>query len=195
MEPFLRANRPIDVVLLGFPVKQCLNGLKAEGPLPDLAEFGGVARLREMQRAASAVHPPGLRFRILTDGRHFRPRPLSITGTYSSILREYADLAGLGSAATIEEVDAVAARRLDVDLPAERAERTARHRRLLADALRGLDISDNPLRTLDQVDRRADGVEEEVAASVRMFRDMLMSVVFSVPLSVPEGVDLSLIHI
>ncbi|MCA1191783.1 MULTISPECIES: L-tyrosine/L-tryptophan isonitrile synthase family protein [unclassified Saccharopolyspora] len=189
VEPFLRAGEPIDVVLLGFPIKQCLNGLKASGPLPDLAEFGGLARLREMQRAASAVHPPGLRFRILTDGRHFRPRPLSITGTYSAILREYADLAGLGEAATIEEVDAVAARRLDVDLPAERAERTARHRRLLADALRGLDISEDPLRTLDQVDRRADGVPEEVAASVLMFREMLMSVVFSVPLSVPEGVD------
>ncbi|GAB2653558.1 hypothetical protein GCM10027271_09890 [Saccharopolyspora gloriosae] len=189
VEPFLREDRPIDVVLLGFPIKQCLNGLKASGPLPDLAEFGGVVRLREMQRAATAVHPPGLRFRILTDGRHFRPRPLSITGTYSSILREYADLAGLGETAVIEEVDAVAARRLDVDLPAERAERAARHRRLLTDALRGLDIAERPLRTLARVDQRAAGADPAVAPSVEMFREMLMSVVYSVPLSVPAGIE------
>ncbi len=189
VEPFLRADRPIDVVLLGFPIKQCLNGLKASGPLPDLAEFGGLVRLREMQRAAAAVHPPGLRFRILTDGRHFRPRPLSITGTYSSILREYADLAGLGDTAVIEEVDAVAARRLDVDLPAERADRAARHRRLLTEALRGLDIAEQPLRTLDQVEQRAVGADPAVAPSVEMFREMLMSVVYSVPLSVPAGFE------
>ncbi|MFR9728047.1 L-tyrosine/L-tryptophan isonitrile synthase family protein [Saccharopolyspora sp. MS10] len=188
VEPFLRAGRPIDVVLLGFPIKQCLNGLKADGPLPDLAEFGGVARLREMQRAASAVHPPGLRFRILTDGRHFRPRPLSITGAYSAVLRQYAELAGLGESAVIEEVDAVAARRLDVDLPAERAARGARHRRLLTEALRGLDVAADPLRALDEVDRRAAVADEAVAPSVGMFREMLMSVVYSVPLSVPEGV-------
>src|SRR5699024_1654806 len=80
--PFVRDRRPIEVVLFGFPVKQCLNRLKASGPLPDMAELGGLVRLRELQRAVSAIHPPGLHFNVLTDGRHFRSRPAAITGAY-----------------------------------------------------------------------------------------------------------------
>lgn len=186
-EPFVRGDQPIDVVLLGFPVKQHLNGLKASGPLPDLAELGSLLRLREMHRAASAVHPPGLRFRILTDGRHFRPRPASITGAYVRKLREYAELAGIAEACAIEEVDAAAARRIGGDLTAERAVRAARYRRLLTEALRGLDITDDPLRTLDSAHARASEVDDSVAPALVLFREMLMSLVYSVPLPVPSG--------
>lgn len=188
-EPFLRRGEPIDVVLLGFPVKQCLNGLKAAGPLPDLAELGGLVRLREMQRAVRAVHPAGLRFRILTDGRHFRPRPRSLTGAYVRKLQEYAELAGIADAAVFEEVDAAAARRLAVDVPAVRPRREAHYRGLLADALRGLDITDNPLRTLAEARARASDVDESVSAAVALLPEMLMSLVFSVPLPVPPGAE------
>ena len=186
-EPFLRRGEPIDVVLLGFPVKQCLNRLKASGPLPDLAEFGGMARLREMHRAVSAVYEPGLRFNILTDGRHFRTRPPSITAVYRRRLREYAELAGIGARTSVEEVDEVAVRRLGDGLPAERAERIEGYRELLADALRPFDITDNPLRTLERVHDFTARMPEFHPNVIGLFREILMSLVYSVPVPVPSG--------
>jgi hypothetical protein len=189
--PFLRQQRPIDVVLLGFPVKQCLNRLKASGPLPDLAELGGLARLRELQRSVRAVYPPGLRFRILTDGRHFRPRPAALTGAYGRKLREYVDLVGIGECTVIEEVDEVARRRIGADLPALRSAHIDRHQNLLRAVLRKWDIADNPLRALDEIDAYASTMDESdaLARSLGQLREMLMSLVFSVPVSPPRGTE------
>ncbi|MDA3644540.1 isocyanide synthase family protein [Saccharopolyspora indica] len=188
-EPPVRRGEPIEVVLLGFPVKQCLNRLKAGGPLPDLAEFGAMARLREMQRAISAVHPPGLHFNILTDGRHFRSRPAAITEAYQRKLREYADLAGIGDRTLVEDIDVVAEQRLGPGLPAQRAERIAKYRRLLGESLREFDITDNPLRTLERVHRWTAGADDFAPQVIGLFREILMSMVYSVPVSVPTGVD------
>lgn len=189
VEPLVRRGEPIEVVLLGFPVKQCLNRLKAGGPLPDLAEFGAMARLREMQQAISAVHPPGLHFNILTDGRHFRSRPAAITDAYQRKLREYADLAGIGDRTLVEDVDVVAEQRLGPGLPAQRAERIAKYRRLLGESLREFDITDNPLRTLERVHRWTAGADDFAPHVIGLFREILMSMVYSVPVSVPTGVD------
>jgi hypothetical protein len=189
--PFVQRGQPIDVVLLGFPIKQSLNRLKAFGPLPDLAEFGGIARLRELQQAARVVYPPGLQFRILTDGRHFRPRPAAITGAYSRKLREYADLVGIGDRTTIEEIDEVARRRLGPELPDRRSTLVARYRQVLCDALRDFDITNNPLRTLESIDTLASEVDgpEALVQDLGLFREMLMSVVYSVPVPNPAGTD------
>jgi hypothetical protein len=190
--PFLRQERPIEVVLLGFPVKQCLNRLKAFGPLPDLAELGALARLRELNDAVRAVHPPGLHFNVLTDGRHFRPRPQAITESYSRKLREYVALLGIEHCTTVEEIDVVAQERLGIDLPAERSVRLAHYRSALNEALRGFDIGDNPLRTLESINALAERIDgpdaDAVGPALSLFRDMLMSVVYSVPLSIPAGV-------
>ncbi|MER5389452.1 L-tyrosine/L-tryptophan isonitrile synthase family protein [Saccharopolyspora sp. NPDC002686] len=189
VEPLVRRGEPIEVVLLGFPVKQCLNRLKADGPLPDLAELGAMARLREMQRAISAVHPPGLHFNILTDGRHFRSRPAAITDAYQRKLREYVDLVGIGDRTVVEDIDVVAEQRLGPGLPAQRAERIAKYRRLLGESLREFDITDNPLRTLERVHRWTAGADDFAPHVIGLFREILMSMVYSVPVSVPTGVD------
>jgi hypothetical protein len=188
-EPFVHRREPIDVVLLGFPVKQCLNRLKAGGPLPDFAELGGMARLRELQRAVSAVYEPGLRFNILTDGRHFRSRPSAITGAYQKKLREYADLVGIGERTTVEEIDTVAEQRLGPGLPAARTARIAGYRRLLAESLRHFDITDNPLRTLERVHLHTATMAEFQPHVIGLFREILMSLVYSVPVVVPPGTD------
>lgn len=188
-EPFLRNNRPIDIVLFGFPVKQCLNRLKAVGPLPDLAELGALARLRQLSQVVKSVYPPGVNFNILTDGRHFRTRPYAITESYRRKLTEYVQLVGMSECTSVEEIDTVAAKRLGPGLPTERAERIARYRRLLATTLQGFDITDDPLRTLDQVHAvtsTMDGFDPRIAG---LFREMLMSLVYSVPVVVPPGVD------
>ncbi|RRO13777.1 hypothetical protein EIL87_22625 [Saccharopolyspora rhizosphaerae] len=185
----VRAGEPIDVVLLGFPVKQCLNRLKASGPLPDLAELGAMARLREMQRAVAAVHPPGLRFNILTDGRHFRSRPAAIVDAYQRKLREYVDLVGIGDRTVVADIDEVAEQRLGPGLHAERARRIANYRKLLSDRLRDFDITDNPLRTLEAVHDWSTGETDFAPHVIGLFREILMSLVYSVPVTVPRGTD------
>ncbi|QUG99451.1 L-tyrosine/L-tryptophan isonitrile synthase family protein [Saccharopolyspora erythraea] len=187
--PFVSRDQPLEIVLLGFPVKQCLNRLKAFGPLPDLAELGGLARLRELRNAVRAVHPPGVHFNILTDGRHFRPRPAAITDAYSRKLREYVRLVGIDDCTTVEEIDTVARQRLGPDLPARRSARLARYRAEIYQVLQGFDITANPLRTLDEVDQRVSRMDGELGEAMRLFREMLMSVVYSVPVTAPAGVD------
>lgn len=188
-ESAVRSGEPIDVVLLGFPVKQCLNRLKAAGPLPDLAELGAMARLREMHRAVAAVYPPGLRFNILTDGRHFRTRPASITDAYQRKLREYVDIAGIGDRTVVREIDALAEQRFGPQLPAERSRRVAAYSRLLADRLRDYDITDNPLRTLERVHEWALRADEFAPQVIGLFREIFMSLVYSVPVTVPPRTD------
>lgn len=187
--PFVRDRTPIDVVLFGFPVKQCLNRLKASGPLPDMAELGGLVRLRELHRAVAAIYPPGLHFNVLTDGRHFRSRSVAITGAYRRKLLDYADLVGIRRCTTIEDIDVVAAQRLGPGLPAERAARIERYRARLTEQLRRFDITDNPLRTLDEVHRCTGEFTEFHPNVIGLFREMLMSLVYSVPVAVPGGVE------
>jgi hypothetical protein len=187
--PFVRRQQPIDVVLRAFPVKQCLNGLKASGPLPDIAELAALARLRELHRAARAVYPPGLHFHVLTDGQHFRRRPVALTDAYRRKLDQYVDLIGMGDHITIEEINEPARRKLGPELPRARADRIARYRRLLHDSLMGFDIADRPLRTLARVDTFASGIGGPEGRWLRQFRAMLMSMVYSVPIQFPEGTD------
>ncbi|MDR7301945.1 L-tyrosine/L-tryptophan isonitrile synthase family protein [Haloactinomyces albus] len=191
--PFLERGSPIEVVLLGFPIKQSLSRLKAFGPLPDLAELGALVRLRELQSAVRWVYPPGLHFNILTDGRHFRPRPASATGAYCGKLRQYLELAGMDGCTSITEIDAVAGQRRGAGLERERTALFMRHRHLLNTALRHFDITDKPLRTLDAVTEFACAVSGPNAAllarSLGMFREILMSMVYSVPVPAPGTVD------
>ncbi|WP_052427713.1 L-tyrosine/L-tryptophan isonitrile synthase family protein [Actinopolyspora erythraea] len=190
---FVTRGEPVEVMLLGFPVKQSLNRLKACGPLPDIAELGGLIRLRELQRAARGVHPPGLRFNILTDGRHFRPRPASVTAAYTRKLHEYASMVGLDGCVSIREIDSLATERFGREVTDRRPAMYERFRRSLEQALRGLDITDHPLRTLERVRDRADaqlGPDSEITArSLYLFREMVMSMVYSVPVPTPAGTD------
>jgi hypothetical protein len=187
--PFVVRHKPIDVMLMAFPMKQYLNRLKASGPLPDIAELAAFARLRELHQAARVVYPPGLHFHILTDGQHFRRRPLALTTAYRQKLHEYVDLIGMDGRITIEEINEVARRILGPELPTARVELIARYRRLLYDALRGFDIADSPLRTLDRVDTFASGVDGPEGRLLPRFREILMSMVYSVPIQFPEGTD------
>ncbi len=185
-------SEPINVVVLGFPVKQCLNRLKALGPLPDLAELGAFVRLRELDRAVSALHPPGIHLHILTDGRHFRPRPAALTDAYTDQLRRYLRLAGIDHCTTLRAIDDVARDSLGADAVARRPARIAHLAARLHDALDDLDITNRPLRTLEAVATRTPppGPDSDaLGRSLAMFRDMLMSVVYSVPLPGPRDTD------
>jgi hypothetical protein len=186
---FVRRQQPINVVLRGFPIKQSLNRLKASGPLPDITELAALARLRELHGAARVAYPPGLHFHILTDGQHFRRRPLALTCAYRRKLDEYVDLIGMDDHITIEEFNDAARRKLGPELPKARADRIARYRRLLYDALRSFDITDNPLRTLAQIDAVAAGIDGFEGALLRRLRGILMSMVYSVPIQFPEGAN------
>ncbi len=197
MLTFVREQQPIDVIALGFPIKQSLNRLKAVGPMPDLAELGGLARLRELQQAVRAVYPPGLRINILTDGRHFRPRPPAATETYRSTLLRFAELVGITGYTSIRDIDQVAEERIGPGISDVRAGKINRYVHLLCKALRDFDIVRDPLRTLDAVDRIAQRLSGSastpesaaVVAALRSFRGIMMSLVYSVPVYTPTDVD------
>ncbi len=187
---FVMAGEPIRLRMMGFPLKQGESGLKALGGLPDLAEVGALVRLRELHRAVQHVYPPGIHLTVLTDANHFRPRSTSVTRPYERKLTEYAKLVGCDEFLRFVDVDTCAAGELAID-PADHARCVGRHRRLLESELAGMDITDDPLGVL----REVAGIElgnqpGTVAPQPRsVFRDLFMSLVFSVPVPLLDGVD------
>lgn len=183
MRAFLQSERPVQVVLQGFPVKQAHSGLKAHGFLPDLAELAAIVRLRELQQAVRALYEPGLRITVITDGRHFRPRHAELTGAYQRKLREYLRLVG-DDAIEFHDIDELAAARLGVGTRERHDARIAEHQGSLRRALHGLDVGRNPLAVLDRASERAPAAPESAT-----FKDLFMSLVHSVPVLLPPGKD------
>jgi hypothetical protein len=175
--PAMAGAGELHVALLIFPNKFAHSGLKAAGLLPDLAELGMLARVAELIGALRRVHPPGVRFTLLSDGEHFRPHPHARLDAGMAKLREYAH-AIAGDAVEIADLDAAAARSMTEAALAAHTERRAaalaRYERLLGH----LDIAADPV-----------GVLREVAAldPHRTVAETFRSVLHSVP--VPAGVD------
>ena len=67
---FIELDQPIELVLPAFPAKSA-NREKTHGPLPDYAEVLGLERLQETCSAIKAIHAPGARVLICSDGRVF----------------------------------------------------------------------------------------------------------------------------
>ncbi|NUS74031.1 MAG: L-tyrosine/L-tryptophan isonitrile synthase family protein, partial [Corynebacteriales bacterium] len=102
--------------IIGFPIK--FEGLKAKGTQPDLAEFGGLLRLKQIATAVREVYPDGMRIEILTDGTHFRSRDDSLVDSYLDQLERYRALIDPEGDLVIEDFDAAVARHLkDPGLP------------------------------------------------------------------------------
>ncbi|KAJ5341549.1 hypothetical protein N7541_010673 [Penicillium brevicompactum] len=68
VQTHVTANRAIPMVLPAFPMKSNNRMDKVLGPLPDLGEELGLARLVNLCRDIKAVYPPGAIVVIVTDG-------------------------------------------------------------------------------------------------------------------------------
>lgn len=184
MLPFVQARQPITIVTIGFPFKQHDNGLKAAGPWPDLAEIGALLRLKELHDAFAAVYPPGLRVVVLNDGGYSRPRGWSEMRRYRRQLRRYAQLLGLEDAARFCDQSCFVARLLGARGWARREQYRRRFRELIT-VLAGNPRSLDSATGIDQ--RLLEELPHALLSNVPSFRDILFSLVYSVP--VPARAD------
>lgn len=186
MGPLVQAMQPITIVTIGFPFKQHDNGLKAAGPWPDLAELGALLRLKELHDAFAAVYRPGLRVVVLNDGGYSRPRGWAEMRRYRRQLRRYAQLLGLEDATRFCDQSCFVARLLGPRGWARREQHRRRFREvitLLAGSPRSLDSATG----IDQ--RLAEELPHALLVSVPSFRDILSSLVYSVPVPARAGVE------
>lgn len=184
--PFVKAQRPVTILASGFPFKQHDNGLKAAGPLPDLAELGALLRLKELQGAFAALYPPGLRVLVLNDGGYSRPRGWAEIRRYQQQLRCYSELVGLGNSVVFQDQSSFVARALGRRGWSTR-ERYRRSFHELISRVAGSPCSLDGAGRTDQ--RLADTLPPALLADVPSFRDILSSMVYSVPVPAPAGVD------
>ncbi|HEU0089644.1 MAG TPA: L-tyrosine/L-tryptophan isonitrile synthase family protein [Pseudonocardiaceae bacterium] len=184
--PFVEAWQPVTILASGFPFKQHDNGLKTAGPWPDLAELGALLRLSELQRAFAALYPPGLQVVVLNDGGYSRPRASAEMLRYRRQLQRYAQMVGLGNSAVFHDQSCFVAGLLGPHGWDQRER--YRHRfgeviALLAATPCGLECA----RGADQ--RLAEALPADLLAGVPSFRDILSSLVYSVPVPVPPRTD------
>ena len=186
MAPFIKARRPVAILASGFPFKQHDNGLKAAGPWPDLAELGALLRLKELQETFAALYPPGLRLVVLNDGGYSRPRDWAEIRRYRRQLRRYAQLVGLDNTVRFVDQSRFVARTLGPQGWAERE----RYRRTFHKLISQLTDGPRSLDTASRADQRlAEALPLALLVDVPSFRDTLASMVYSVPVPAPSGVD------
>ncbi len=184
--PFIEARRPITILASGFPFKQHDNGLKAAGPWPDLAELGALLRLKELHGAFAALYPPGARVVVLNDGGYSRPRGSAEIRRYRRQLRRYAQLVGLGNSVLFHDQSCFIARLLG---PRGWSKRE-RYRRTFRELISLLAASPRTLDSAGRADQRLVlALPATLLASVPSFRDILSSLVYSVPVPAPAGAD------
>jgi hypothetical protein len=180
--PFVEQRRPVTLMVSGFPFKQHDNGLKAAGPHPDLAELGALLRLRELARAFVELYSPGLHILVLADGGYSRPRAWSELFGYRDRVERFAKLAGVSGTVEFADQNRYVAGLLGEDGWAER-ERIRRRLRELVGTLAG------PPGTLAEAgaagERVADILPGPLLAGVPAFRDIVSSLLYSVPVPAP----------
>jgi Pyoverdine/dityrosine biosynthesis protein len=186
MLPFVESRQPIPILTIGFPFKQHDNGLKTAGPWPDLAELGALLRLKELDSAFTALYPPGLRVVVLNDGGYSRPRGWAEMRRYRRQLKRYAQLVGLGNSVRFCDQSRFVAQVLG---PREWNTRE-RHRRTYQALISTLAGSPRALRSAALVDQRlAESVPAALLAGVPSFREIVSSLVYSVPVPARVGTD------
>lgn len=186
MAPFVETQQPITILTIGFPFKQHDNGLKAAGPWPDLAELGALLRLKELDDAFSALYPPGLRVVVLNDGGYSRPRGWSEMRRYRRQLKRYAQLVGLGNSVRFCDQSCFVARVLG---PQDWSIRE-KHRRGYRELIANLVGNPRALHTAALIDQRlAATLPLALLAGVPKFRDIMSSLVYSVPVPTWVGSD------
>jgi hypothetical protein len=186
ISPFVEARRPVTILASGFPFKQHDNGLKAAGPWPDLAELGALLRFKELQRAFAALYPPGLHVVVLNDGGYLRPRASMEMVRYRHQLQRYAQLVGLANTVFFHDQSAFVAELLGSHGWAQREG----YRRRFREMISLLAASPRSLASAAQADQRlAEALPPELLAGLPSFRDILSSLVYSVPVPVPPSTD------
>ncbi|WP_428264283.1 L-tyrosine/L-tryptophan isonitrile synthase family protein [Haliangium sp.] len=88
----IRKHEPLELVLPAFPAKSP-NRQKTLGPLPDFAEKHALEQLYDLCRRIKAIHAPGAKLVICSDGRVFADLvriPDGDVSAYGEHLREYA---------------------------------------------------------------------------------------------------------
>ncbi|MGH3835848.1 MAG: L-tyrosine/L-tryptophan isonitrile synthase family protein [Pseudonocardiaceae bacterium] len=184
--PFVEARRPVTILASGFPFKQHDNGLKAAGPWPDLAELGALLRLKELHGAFTALYPPGARVVVLNDGGYSRPRASAEIWRYRRQLRRYAQLLGLGDSVLFYDQSCYVERLLG---PREWSRRE-QYRRTFRELISLLAPSPRSLDSAGRADQRlAQALPAGLLAGLPSFRDILSSLVYSVPVPAPAGAD------
>jgi hypothetical protein len=184
--PFVEARQPVTILASGFPFKQHDNGLKAAGPWPDLAELGALLRLKELHGAFTALYPPGARVMVLNDGGYSRPRGSAEIWRYGRQLRRYAELVGLGDSVLFHDQSRFVARLLGPWGWRKREQ----YRRTFRELISLLAASPCSLDSASRADQRlAEALPTKLLAGVPSFRDILSSLVYSVPVPAPAGTD------
>jgi hypothetical protein len=184
MLPFVESRQPITILTIGFPFKQHDNGLKAAGPWPDLAELGALLRLKELETAFTALYAPGLRVVVLNDGGYSRPRGWAEMRRYRRQLKRYAQLVGLGDSVRFCDQSRFVARVLG---PREWNTRE-KHRRSYKELISMLAGSPRALCGAGYIDQRlAETLSPALLAGVPSFRDIVSSLVYSVPVPAAAG--------
>lgn len=184
--PFVEAWHPVTIMVSGFPFKQHDNGLKAAGPWPDLAELGALLRFKELQGAFTALYPPGLRVVVLNDGGYSRPRAAAEMLRYRRQLRRYAQLLGLDEVVYFHDQSSFVAGLLG----RHGWEQRERYRRRFRELISVLASGHRCMAGASRADQRlAEALPAELTTGVPSFRDILSSLVYSVPVPVPPRVD------
>ncbi|MQA15678.1 MAG: L-tyrosine/L-tryptophan isonitrile synthase family protein [Pseudonocardiaceae bacterium] len=184
--PFVEQHRPVTLMVTGFPFKQHDNGLKAVGPHPDLAEFGALLRLRELHRAFVELYSPGLRIIVLADGGYARPRAWSEVFRYRDRLAHFAQLAGVGGAVEFADQNRYVARLLGEQGWREREG----IRRRLRERIGAVAGQPRSLAEAGVAERRiADALSAELLDGLPAFRDIVSSLIYSVPVPTPHDTD------
>ena len=182
--PFVEQRLPVTLMVSGFPFKQHDNGLKAAGPHPDLAELGALVRLRELHGAVTALYPPGLRVVVLADGGCSRPRARSEVARYRARVQRYAEHAGVAGVVLLCDRNRYIADLLGEHGWGER-EHGLHQVRDLVEALAGPPGSLAGAADADVRISRA--LPPQLLTGVPAFRDIVSSLVYSVPVPAPHG--------
>lgn len=186
MVPFIQSRQPITILTIGFPFKQHDNGLKVSGPWPDLAELGALLRLKELDGAFKAVYPPGLRVVVLNDGGYSRPRGRPEMRRYRRQLQRYAQLVDLGNAVRFCDQSCFVAHLLG---PRGWSTRE-KYRRTFRDRISLLAGGPRELLNAPRIDQLlAEALPPALLAGLPSFRDILSSLVYSVPVPPRAGAD------
>jgi hypothetical protein len=175
---FVKSDEPIQLALVCFPKKHRCGGLKAPGPLPDLAELAFLVRLVELADTLRHAHPAGVSIRLLGDGQHFRRHPVGDMARGMSMWREYIDALAAADVLSFEDYEEALARSVP---PAEHVRRRARVADILAEyrrAFAGLDVTKDPARTLSRA-----AACDPMGNFVPLFR----SLIYSVPVPPPPA--------
>ncbi|MCC7386250.1 MAG: L-tyrosine/L-tryptophan isonitrile synthase family protein [Deltaproteobacteria bacterium] len=198
---FVEEGKPVSMILPSFPIKEHKDRIKAVGYLPDIAELGAFARMKELHVAIQEFHKPGLEFVVLMDGHHYRPHfgeTPEMIEEYMAKLAEYAQMIGAEGVIKLVDYDQLALEKGGPDLLARRAKRLAEIENEYQEAFKTLDVTRDPIGALKGATMLDPGVKGAINMSdltggghgqQSNFRDLFTSLVYMVAPPTPAGKD------